>query len=398
MDENTAPTGAESAAQDGGRYPQIVRAVRETPWAIMPGKLAEIVSMLSERHAGHRFTQEEIQARIGQSGARRDMQMAGSVAILPVYGVISGRADMFTQMSGGTSVQRLQTTFLDAVDDDNVTAIVLDIDSPGGSTDLIPELAATIRGARGKKPLVAVANTRAASAAYWIGAQADELVVTPSGDVGSIGVFAAHSDLSGAQEKLGVKTTLISAGKFKTEGNPYEPLSDEARASIQATVDEYYDAFVGDVAKGRRVSVQTVREQYGQGRMLTAEKALTAGMVDRVETLEAAVQRLARGGTVAIPDPPEPTNPLLDDEAAESGPSFAARAEQARRATLELVGSARSLARLTGVKREQLAGLEASHREVADTIAGLLTEHEPEQHGLDTSAEAEWGWLERLSI
>lgn len=395
MDENNTPPGAD------GRYPQIVKAVRETPWAIMPGKLAEMLAMISERHAGRQFTQEEIQARIGGGPARRDMQMAGSVAIIPVYGVISGRADMFTAMSGGTSVQRLQDTFGDAIADDDVSAIVLDIDSPGGSTDLIPEIAATIRGARGKKRIVAVANTRAASAAYWIGAQADELVVTPSGDVGSIGVFAAHSDLSGAQEKMGIKTTLIHAGAFKVEGNPYEPLSDEARAAIQAVVDEYYGMFVKDVAKGRRVAVGTVREDFGQGRMLTALNAVKAGMADRVETLEATVQRLARGKNVPMPEPP-PEPDLLDDdpEAATSGLSFADESAAARGVTLKLVGRARSLARVTGVKREQLASLEASHREVADEIAGLLTEqqHEPTQHELDGSAEAEFAWLEQLTL
>lgn len=394
MDEN------EPLAGEDGRYPNVVRAVRETPWAIMPGKLAEMLAMISERHAGRRFTQEEIQARIGGGPARRDLQMVGSVAVIPVYGVISGRADMFTSMSGGTSVQRLQSTFRDAVGDEDVSAIVLDIDSPGGSTDLIPELAATIRGARGKKPIVAVSNTRAASAAYWIGSQADELVVTPSGDVGSIGVFAAHSDLSGAQEKMGVKTTLIHAGEYKTEGNPYEPLSEEARASIQATVDEYYNMFVRDVARGRRVAVGTVREEFGQGRMVTAVNAVKAGMADRVDTLEATVQRLARGKQVAMPPPQEPD--LLDDpEAAASGLSFADESAAARGAALKLVGRARSLARVTGVKREQLASLETAHREVADEIAALLNEQQQEsteQHELDGSAEAEFAWLEQLAI
>lgn len=395
MDENTPPAGEE------GRYPQIIKAVRETPWAIMPGKLAEMLSMLAERNAGRQLSHEEIQARIGGGPPRRDLQMVGTVAVIPVYGVISGRADLFTAMSGGTSVQRLQDTFRDAISDEDVTAVVLDIDSPGGSTDLIPELAATIRGVRGKKPVVAVANTRAASAAYWIGAQADEFVVTPSGDVGSIGVFAAHSDLSGAQEKMGVKTTFISAGKFKTEGNPFEPLSEEARAAIQATVDEYYGMFVKDVAMGRRVTAATVREDFGQGRMLTAVNAVKAGMADRLDTLEATVQRFARGQQLPPPAPP-PEPDLLDDdhEAATSGLSFADRSEAARGATLQLVGRVRSLARVTGVKREQLASVEAAHRAVADTIAELLTEpqHQPEQAALDASAEAEFAWVGRHAI
>ena len=93
---------------------------------------------------------------------------------------------------------------------------------------------------------------------------------------------------------MGVTTTIISAGPHKTEGNEYQPLSDEARADIQSRVDASYDAFVSDVAAGRRVSVATVREDFGGGRVMTAKAARAAGMVDRVETLSATVQRLGR--------------------------------------------------------------------------------------------------------
>jgi ClpP class serine protease len=126
-----------------------------------------------------------------------------------------------SEMSGGTSVQRFKQSLEAALADDKVTSIMLDIDSPGGSTDLIPEMAAQIRQARKQKPIVAMANTAAASAAYWLGSQASEFVVSPSGKVGSIGVFAAHTDVSEAEAKAGVKTTLISAGKFKTEMSPF---------------------------------------------------------------------------------------------------------------------------------------------------------------------------------
>jgi signal peptide peptidase SppA len=276
------------------KYPQIVRAVTETPWAILPATLAAIVDLIALRVRGERLSEEEVQARIGAGPPRRNAQRAGAVAVLPIYGVITPKADVFTQMSGGTSVDRIQAMFREAMADDTVSALVLDVDSPGGQVDLIPELAAEMRAARGSKPVVAVANTLAASAAYWLAAQADEVVVTPSGSVGSVGVFAAHDDISAMQEKLGVKTTLISAGKFKTEGNPFEPLDEEARAHIQSLVDEAYGMFVGDLAKGRRVSVETVRGEFGQGRLVTAKNALSSGMVDRVDTLEATVKRFMR--------------------------------------------------------------------------------------------------------
>lgn len=281
-------------ASQSHRYPQVMRAVTETPWAIRPEKMAAIVEMVALRARGGRLTDAEIRARIGGGPASRPGQSRGSVAILPLYGVLVPHASMMSDISGGTALDRWAQAFEAAVADSAVDSILIDVNSPGGSTDLVPETAAIVRGARGVKPIVAIANTDAASAGYWIAAQADEVVVTPSGLVGSIGVFAAHDDLSVAMEKAGIKTTLISAGRFKVEASPFEPLSDEARAAIQQRVDEFYSMFVADVARGRGVSADTVRAGYGEGRVVTASQALELGMVDRVDTFEATVARLAQ--------------------------------------------------------------------------------------------------------
>ena len=120
------------------------------------------------------------------------------------------------------------------------------------------------------------------------------MIVTPSGQVGSIGVFAAHDDLSRAYDAAGVTTTLIAAGKYKVEGNPFEPLGDEAKAYIQSRIDDYYGMFVRGVAKGRGVSVDKVRSDFGQGRMVGAADAVTAGLADRVGTLEDAIGKTRR--------------------------------------------------------------------------------------------------------
>jgi signal peptide peptidase SppA len=158
----------------------------------------------------------------------------------------------------------------------------------------VEELAAEIYQARGQKPVVAVANSLAASASYWIAASADELVVTPSGEVGSIGVFAMHEDMSGLMEQMGVRVSLISAGKHKTETNPFEPLTDEARAALQEQVDGYYEMFVRAVARGRGVGVADVRGGFGEGRLVGAKEAVRLGMADRVETMEQTIGRLSR--------------------------------------------------------------------------------------------------------
>jgi ClpP class serine protease len=142
--------------------------------------------------------------------------------------------------------------------------------------------------------VIAFANPMAASAAYWIGSQADELVVTPSGEVGSIGVLALHEDWSRAYDAAGVTPTFISAGKYKTDGNELEPLGEDAKAAIQARVDDYYSTFVKAVSRGRGIGAGEVRSGFGQGRLVGAAEAVKLGMADREGTLEDAISRASR--------------------------------------------------------------------------------------------------------
>jgi signal peptide peptidase SppA len=225
------------------------------------------------------------------------------IAVLPLFGTIAHRMGMMTDMSGGTSTERFQQYLRSAVGDPTVKSIVMDIDSPGGTVNGVPELADEIYQARTVKPVVAVANSQAASAAYYLASQASDIVAIPSGEVGSIGVFAAHEDLSKALESRGSKVSLISAGKYKTEGNPFEPLNDEAKAAIQEKVNHFYDMFVNAVARGRNTTPDAVRNGYGQGRMLNAEPARRAGMVDRVATWDRTLKRLGAKGKPAPPTP-----------------------------------------------------------------------------------------------
>jgi capsid assembly protease len=276
------------------KYANVLRAISETSWAILPHKLAALIETAALYAAGGEWTAEEIAARTGSPRAPGE-RSAGSVAILPLFGTIFPRANLMTQVSGATSVEQVTARFRDLLADPNVSAIVLDVDSPGGAVNGVDELAGEILKARGQKPVIAVANHLAASAAYWIASAADEVVVTPSGEVGSIGIFAAHEDLSAALEAEGVKISLVSAGKYKTEGNPYEPLSEEARAALQARVDEHYTAFVKTVARGRGVSASDVRGGFGEGRVVGAKEAVRLGMADRVGTLDETIDRLARG-------------------------------------------------------------------------------------------------------
>lgn len=290
-------------------FGHIARALHERAWAIQPSMLALMAELVDFRVAGGVLTAEDITERLDNAAARNGprqgaapssspapfgemSQQVGSVVVIPIYGVISQRMSLMTEMSGGTSIDSLRADFRQALADPSVSAVVFDIDSPGGSTDGLPEFAAEVRGARGgTKAIAGQVNTLAASAAYWLAAQMGEVTVTPSGEVGSIGVFSLHEDLSKAAEMEGVKYTFISAGPYKVDGNQFEPLSDTAAAAMQEQVDTFYSMFLADVAKGRGVTATRVASDYGQGRTLLAGRALEAGMVDRIGTLEETIAR-----------------------------------------------------------------------------------------------------------
>jgi signal peptide peptidase SppA len=223
------------------------------------------------------------------------MRRAGKVAVLPIQGVIEQKGWW------GCSTEIVEQQLDKLVDAGEVDAIVLDIDSPGGSCYGVEELAERIYAARARKPIYAVANSLAASAAYWIATAATQLLVTPSGDVGSVGVFAIHAELSKALEREGVKVTIAKAGRYKAEMNPFEPLTQDARDHLQETVDAVYTKFVRAVARNRGVAPALVREKFGQGRCVSADQAMAAGMADQVQTLNALLQRLG-GGAVSNRD------------------------------------------------------------------------------------------------
>jgi len=270
---------------------QILRAIGAMPWAIQPQTLDAVVGFLS---SGAEVTRKTVAARLGVRGAaaRRPSPAAG-VAVISVYGIITqhaAAADDFWSLAG-TSTEEIGALFEAAIADRDVGTVVLDVDSPGGTVYGIPELAARIFAARGVKKIVACSNALCASAAYWLASQAEEIVASPSAEVGSIGVYSAHIDLSGAQEQAGIKVSIFSAGRYKAEGALGQPLSDGARVAEQSRVDEMYSMFIADVARGRGVDPMRVRSGYGEGRVVGAKQARTLGMVDRVATLPETVGR-----------------------------------------------------------------------------------------------------------
>lgn len=278
------------------KYNHIVSYVTERPWAIREEKLRAIADILALRASGLTLTLQEIEARIGE---RREPVATPSgptsIAVLPIFGVLSHRMNMMSDISGGTSTERISEQIRELAADPTIEHIVLDIDSEGGIIEGIPELWQAIFEARKQKNITAISNAMAASAAYWLGSAATEFVATPSGSVGSIGVFHLHMEQSKAIEEEGIVVTITRQPELKSEGNPFEPLSQGAKDHIQQRVDEAYGMFVRDVAKGRGVKVSEVRENYGQGRMLGVKDAFEAGMIDKIETLDQVLRRLTGG-------------------------------------------------------------------------------------------------------
>ena len=274
-----------------------------TAWAILPSGLHAILAATAPTGA------QDLVA------VTRPGPKTGRVAQISVVGSISRRSSIWSEWFGGASVDGLIAALRNVAADPDVKTVLLNIDSPGGTVDGLPELAAEIRTLRESKHVVALANSLAASAAYWIASQADEIVATPEALIGSIGVFTLHVDWSAYNERVGIKPTYIAAGKYKTEANPDQPLDDEARDYLRTLVEEAYSLFVADVAKGRGVSAATVRSDYGEGRVLTAKDAKAAGLIDRVAGYHETIARLT--GVKAETDPSFPNasigNPDDDD-------------------------------------------------------------------------------------
>ena len=276
-------------------HPAVVE-LRETLWAIVPSRLQALVELLiTTDAAGIRC--DDTRQMFGASAlgrAQRGFLVWGSTAVLPIYGVITHRETFLSHLFGGTSVMSFSAALKQALSDPNISTIIFDVDSPGGSIEGIQELSDEIYAARGKKFMIAQANAAMASAAYWIGSAAHEIVVTPSGQVGSIGVLAAHEDISKALEAKGIKMTVLTYGAHKAEDSPFTPLSEDARAHIQGMVNTVGEIFTSAVARNRGVSASTVQSSFGQGRMVLARDAVRANMADRVGTMTDTIARLGK--------------------------------------------------------------------------------------------------------
>lgn len=212
-----------------------------------------------------------------------------SVAVIPISGPLTKRRSFWSFLFGGSSYAEIARTVAFAAQDPEVSGIVLDIDSPGGTISGVEAAGDAIFAARQQKPLAAFANGTMASAAYWLGSAADTVIAEKTAAVGSIGVLMVHYDWSVALANEGIKISYLTAGRYKALGNPAEPLSREARDVFQAELDQVYGIFVDTVARNRNVSRDQVLADMADGRVFIGAKAVAAGLADTLGSLDTAI-------------------------------------------------------------------------------------------------------------
>lgn len=335
--------------------PHIAGRVFDAPLLIARAKLDTILGVLAPRLRGETLP-------FGAKPTMRDYEVQNGVALIPVVGTLVRRTVGLEAQSGLTSYGLIAERLDAALADNAVKGILLDIDSPGGEAGGVFDLADKIFAARKVKPIWAVANDEAFSAAYAIAAATDKIYLSRTGGVGSVGVIAVHLDQSVAEADAGIKYTAVFAGEHKNDLSPHEPLSDPARAQLQAEVDRVYALFTESVARMRSIDLSAVKAT--EAALYFGEQSLAVGLADRIGTMGDALsdltKKIARPSTTTIrrmerKENPmtENTQPALDmDSGLESLPDLAALKadlkEEARTEAMAYVAEVTELCQLAG--------------------------------------------------
>lgn len=220
------------------------------------------------------------------------------VAVIPVAGVLTQKFDWLAAACGWTTYDGLRATIAAALADQRVSGILLDVDSPGGEAAGMPDIGDAIMAAGREKPIWAIANPLAASAAYAIAGSASRLVLPRLARVGSIGCVVIHVDQSKADAASGLKYTAVYSGARKIDGWGHAPLSEEAQAAAQADVDHVRDVFSALVGRQGRLSAAGARAT--EAAIFADAAAVEAGLADEVMTFDAALVALAKHASVKV--------------------------------------------------------------------------------------------------
>lgn len=217
----------------------------------------------------------------------RPYDLVKNVAVLRLRGYLAKRGWWCD-----TSLDRFSDLVRFAADDYAVDTILVDCDSPGGSVYGCPDCSDVIYAARQQKRIITVVNDLCASAALWVGSAAHEIVVTQSGDIGSIGVYQMRVDVTEMLAKEGVKVEIVRAGEQKAWGSPFLPLTPAELKVMQSEVDTIYQTFIDVVARNRGVDPGRVRSDWADARIFTGQEAVNVGLADRVASFDQVLAEL----------------------------------------------------------------------------------------------------------
>ena len=272
--------------------PYLASRLYGTPLLIARPKLEVILGVVARKLAGDTLaTPPPATVDAGMTGGLQNLE---GIAVIPVLGTLVRRSSYIGAASGLTSYHEIEAMAEQAFADPMVKAVLLEIDSSGGEAGGVFDLAQRLRALSqtSGKPLWAIADEAALSAAYAIACAADRLWLTRTAEVGSIGVVAVHVDESVADAKAGLNYTFLHAGAHKVDGHPHAPLSATVAADIQADIEQLHDQFIALVAGFRRLTPEVVRAT--EARVYRGEAAIQAGLADQIGTTREALTALQR--------------------------------------------------------------------------------------------------------
>lgn len=309
-------------------HTQIAQRVFNTPLMVDPAKALAFLTGLGPRITGREISVEgldvaaeaqdaaslparaslfgdDLTSRQARNGGQ-PFAVVDGIAVIEIAGTLVHRGAWIGQSSGLTSYEGIAAQLHAALADPAIRGIALDIDSFGGEVAGAFDLADRIRAARAQKPVHAFVADHALSAAYALASQADRIILPRTGAVGSIGVVAMHSDMSGALDQKGIAVTLIHAGARKVDANPYQPLPETVRARIAGELEDLRQLFAETVAEGRGRRLDTLRALSTEAAVFRGEAAVFAGLADEVADPVTAFRAFAaapRGTTILISNP-----------------------------------------------------------------------------------------------
>lgn len=268
-------------------YDRIFAQLFGTPWLITEEWMHTIIGIAMKENS---FDPEALTARKAQYAKNTERaRLYRDVGVVPISGPIFPKSNMMTEYSGATSIQTVARDLQALVDNDDIERIILDVDSPGGHVTGINEMANMIRGHNAVKPITAYVSGTGASAAYWLSSAASEIVLDATSRVGSIGVVTAFPKSSG--DTIEIVNSLSPNKRPDIE-------SDEGKKVVVEQMDALAEVFINSVSDFRGVSVDTVKKDFGRGGILVGEKAVKAGMADRLGSFD---QLLNENGGTSMP-------------------------------------------------------------------------------------------------